>query len=56
MGIAALFGALILFGLISAITGLWQLAVGRRNKYLVWLGLGLGVLLYAGALLIIWRF
>jgi hypothetical protein len=56
IGIVALFGALILFGFISALTGVWQLIAGRRNKYLVWLGLGLGVLLYAGALLIIWRY
>ena len=56
LGLSAGTGALILFGLISAITGIWQLAIGRRNKYLVWFGLGLGILLYAGALMIIWRF
>ena len=56
MGIAALFGALILFGFVSAVTGIWQLVVGRRNKVLVWLGLALGIALYAGALLMIWRY
>ena len=46
-----LFGSLIVFGLISLATGLWQLIFGKRNRYLVWIMLGItGVLVIIGVL------
>ncbi|HLA94669.1 MAG TPA: hypothetical protein VK612_03025 [Pyrinomonadaceae bacterium] len=37
------FGLVLVFGLASLVAGLWQLIFGRRNKLLVWVIVGLGV-------------
>ena len=54
--IISLFAALILFGVMSFITGLWQLIFGRRNKLFVWAVLGLGTLVAIGGGAVIWLF
>ncbi len=56
MMIFALFGALIMFGFISLLTGLWQLILGWRNRLFTWSVVGLGVLLFVGGYLFLWRF
>jgi hypothetical protein len=45
-----IFGLVILFGIVSLITGLWQLVFGKRNKTLTWVVLGLGVIFVIGGL------
>jgi hypothetical protein len=54
--IISLFSVLILFGMMSFITGMWQLVFGRRNKLFVWAVLGLGVLVAIGGGAVIWLF
>jgi hypothetical protein len=54
--IISLFAVLILFGVMSFVTGLWQLIFGRRNKLFVWAVLGLGVLVAIGGGAVIWLF
>jgi uncharacterized paraquat-inducible protein A len=47
--IIGLMGLVFIFGLASAVVGLWQLIFGRRNLVLMWIVLGLGaVLVIAG--------
>ncbi len=48
MMIIGLFSTLIIFGLMSLVTGGWQVAFGRRNRLLSWLVLGIGGLLAVG--------
>lgn len=43
--ILALFGTVILFGFGSGLSGLWQIMTGRRNKWVVFVVLGIGVAL-----------
>ncbi|MCB1024380.1 MAG: hypothetical protein KDB79_08320 [Acidobacteria bacterium] len=38
-------GAVMVFGLSSVITGLWQIISGKRNRKLIWLMLGLWIFL-----------
>jgi hypothetical protein len=47
--ILGLFGIVIIFGLGSAFSGLWQIATGRRNRWIVLLVVGLGILLLLAA-------
>ena len=56
MLILFLFGILILFGLASCVTGLWQLIFGRRNKIFVWSMYGMAVLISLGGGLVFWLF
>lgn len=46
--IIAIFGLVILFGIIGLITGLWQLIFGRRNLILVYSLLAIGAVLFIG--------
>ena len=50
--IFGVFGAVIFFGFVALLAGLWQLILGRRNKVFIWLILGLGFLFVIGAILI----
>lgn len=43
--IYGLLGLVLVFGLASMTTGLWQIVFGRRNRPLTWIMLGLGVAL-----------
>ena len=54
--IAGLFGLIIVLGLISFITGLWQLILGRRNRLFVRAIVGLGILFFIGCGLVYWFF
>jgi magnesium-transporting ATPase (P-type) len=54
--IAAIIAFVMLFGIISFIAGFWQLVTGKRNKLLIWLVAGIGILLALGALYIIYYF
>jgi len=49
--IYGIFGCVMLFGLASLITGIFQLITGRRNQFLVWLMMGLVFLLIISATL-----
>jgi hypothetical protein len=49
--ILALFGSVIAAGLISMVTGLWQIKTGRRNKWLVYSGIALIALVVIAAVL-----
>jgi hypothetical protein len=49
--IFGIFGCVMLFGLVSLITGIFQLITGRRNQFLVWLMMGLVFLLIISATL-----
>ena len=46
--IIAIFGLVILFGIIGLITGLWQLIFGKRNLILVYSLLAIGAVLFIG--------
>src|SRR2546423_9347967 len=50
--ILGLFGLLIVFGLTSVISGLWQIKTGRRNKWIFIFMLGLVIVLLVVCLLI----
>ncbi len=54
--IIGLFSTLIVFGLMSLGTGVWQLIIGRRNRVLTWVLLGIGGLLAVGTGMVIWVF
>lgn len=41
--ILGLFGLIIIFGLGSSLTGIWQIATGRRNKWIILIVLVFGV-------------
>ena len=56
MVMAAIFGFVILFGIVSFVAGLWQLMTGKRNKVLIWLVAGIGLVLALGALYVIYYF
>ncbi len=44
--IIAVFGLVILFGVVGLIAGLWQMILGKRNLVLVYTVLGIGAVLY----------
>ena len=44
-----LFGLLLLFGLVATLTGLWQVATGRRNRWISIGAVALGLLIFAYA-------
>ena len=52
--IFAIFGLVIVFGMIAFLTGLWQLIFGRRNKIFVWGVAGLGFLLFVVGSFFLW--
>lgn len=39
-------GMVAIFGLTAMIAGTWQVVTGKRNKALIWLMLGLGIVLF----------
>jgi hypothetical protein len=43
--ILGLFGLIIVFGLTSIVGGLWQVITGTRNKWILYFGVGLFLLL-----------
>ncbi len=43
--ILGLFGLITVFGLASGLNGLWQIVTGKRNRWIVLLVVGLGVIL-----------
>ena len=47
--ILGLFGLIITFGLGSVLSGLYQIATGRRNRWIIFIVLGLAVILYVVA-------
>lgn len=48
--IYGVFGLVLVFGAVSAMAGLWQMIFGKRNKWLIWTVLGLGLLFYLAAM------
>jgi hypothetical protein len=48
-----IFGAVLLFGFSSLLTGIWHAITGRRNLQLIWIMLGLGIALFIGAKVIL---
>ena len=45
--VLALLGLIIVIGLTSFVNGLWQTATGKRNKWIIYFGVGLFILLLA---------
>ena len=45
--VLALLGLVIMFGLTSLVNGVWQIATGKRNKWILYFGAGLFILLLA---------
>lgn len=56
LGVFALFGGILIFGVGSFITGAWQAAFGRRNKALSWITVAFGILIFAGGGAVVWFF
>jgi hypothetical protein len=45
--VLALLGVIIVFGLTSFVNGVWQIATGKRNKWILYFGVGLFIILLA---------
>ena len=45
--VLALLGLIIVFGLTTLVNGVWQVATGTRNKWILYFGIGLFILLIA---------
>jgi hypothetical protein len=45
--VLALLGVIIVFGLTTLVNGVWQVATGTRNKWILYFGVGLFILLLA---------
>ena len=45
--VLALLGVVIVFGLTSLVNGVWQIATGTRNKWILYFGVGVFILLVA---------
>ena len=45
--VLALLGLIIVFGLTTLVNGVWQVATGTRNKWILYFGVGLFILLLA---------
>jgi magnesium-transporting ATPase (P-type) len=56
MVIYSVFGFVLVFGLLSFSSGLWQLATGKRNKVFGWLVAFMAMVLLAGVLYVIFTF
>ena len=41
-----LFGLVLLFGLVALLTGLWQVATGRRNRWVAIIAVALGAAIF----------
>lgn len=50
--IVGLMGLVFIFGLASAVVGLYQLIFGRRNLTMIWIVLGVGVLLVIAGIVV----
>lgn len=49
MMIYAIFAVVFFFGLIAFSAGTWQVVFAKRNKFLIWMVIGFGIFLFAGA-------
>ena len=54
--IIGLFASLLLFGVVSFATGMWQLIVGRRNRIFVWSVIASALLVALGGGAVLWFF